>query len=132
MTSSISTFVRKLLVACTWLGLLVLACRGDGDTDDGGEDLELRDGDPPPGLVAQVNGLRAQGTPLSPSEDVGTLPGGGHVGPTGQAGYSIPLDLPPGAGGLAPTLSLEYSSGGGNGLFGLGWTLTGFSSIDRC
>jgi RHS repeat-associated protein len=133
MSSSLSLCVRRVLVAFTWVGILVMACRGEPDTND--EETaaeEFRGGTPPPGLDAEVEGLRLQGITLTPSNVVGTLPGGGQIGPTGQAGYSIPLELPPGAGGLVPSMSLSYSSGGGNGLFGLGWSLNGFSSIDRC
>jgi hypothetical protein len=36
---------------------------------------------------------------------------------------SIPLPLPPGRGGFGPTLALQYSSGGGNGPYGIGWSL---------
>ncbi|MFQ5856892.1 MAG: toxin TcdB middle/N-terminal domain-containing protein [Anaerolineae bacterium] len=42
---------------------------------------------------------------------------------TGTASYSIPLKLPPGAGGHAPSIALVYNSGWGNGPFGLGWRL---------
>lgn len=40
----------------------------------------------------------------------------------GTASFSIPLPVAP-ARGAAPALSLSYSSGGGNGPFGLGWEL---------
>ena len=33
------------------------------------------------------------------------------------------LDVPPGRLGLAPKLTLSYSTGTGNGAFGLGWSL---------
>ena len=35
----------------------------------------------------------------------------------------MPIPLPPGRGALTPALTLAYSSGNGNGPFGLGWTL---------
>src|SRR5690606_953902 len=40
------------------------------------------------------------------------------------ASYSISLAVSPGRDGRAPALSLAYSSGGGNGPFGLGWSLS--------
>lgn len=42
---------------------------------------------------------------------------------TGTGVHSIPIVLSPGRSGFGPTLTLEYSSGSGNGLFGLGWHL---------
>jgi RHS repeat-associated protein len=42
---------------------------------------------------------------------------------TGTANLRLPLDLPPGRNNLTPALALHYSSGYGNGAFGLGWAL---------
>jgi RHS repeat-associated protein len=47
----------------------------------------------------------------------------------GTASFSIPLPLSP-ARGNSPTLSLSYSSGAGNSVFGLGWNLS-LASIKR-
>ena len=47
---------------------------------------------------------------------------------SGSARESIPIALPPGTGGLTPSLSLSYDSGFGNGPLGIGWSL-GLSSI---
>jgi hypothetical protein len=49
----------------------------------------------------------------------------------GGATYSIPLRVPDGAGGLQPQLALQYG-GSGNGSVGVGWALTGLSSIGPC
>ncbi len=42
---------------------------------------------------------------------------------TGTGSLRIPLSLTPGRNGFGPSLSLEYSSGTGNGFFGMGWQL---------
>ena len=42
---------------------------------------------------------------------------------SGTGNHSIPLAMSPGRNGFGPKLSLEYSSGNGNGIFGLGWQL---------
>lgn len=42
---------------------------------------------------------------------------------SGTSSYRIPLRVPPGRAGFAPELRLTYSSGRGNGPFGLGWSL---------
>ncbi|MCC6995523.1 MAG: VCBS repeat-containing protein [Deltaproteobacteria bacterium] len=43
---------------------------------------------------------------------------------SGTGNFSVPLWTPPGRSGLTPSLSLQYSSGAGNGNFGLGWSLS--------
>ncbi|HEX3028224.1 MAG TPA: SpvB/TcaC N-terminal domain-containing protein [Clostridia bacterium] len=42
---------------------------------------------------------------------------------TGTGHFIIPISVPQGRNDLSPQLQLEYSSGGGNGVFGLGWNL---------
>ncbi|HVP30214.1 MAG TPA: toxin TcdB middle/N-terminal domain-containing protein [Myxococcota bacterium] len=49
----------------------------------------------------------------------------------GAAGYTLPLELPPGTGGLTPSLALHYSSAArGDSWVGAGWSL-GLPSIAR-
>ncbi|KAA2238584.1 hypothetical protein F0L74_20385 [Chitinophaga agrisoli] len=48
---------------------------------------------------------------------------------TGSGAFSIPFPLPD-ARGFSPTINLTYSSGAGNGLFGLGFSLS-FDSVVR-
>jgi RHS repeat-associated protein len=43
---------------------------------------------------------------------------------TGTGNFSIPLAVPVGRRGLQPTLTLEYSTGSGNGMYGLGWSMS--------
>jgi hypothetical protein len=66
------------------------------------------------------------------TQSVMAIPGQFSVGASGAANYAIPLMLPPGVAGVAPVVSLVYSSQGGNGQLGAGWGLAGLSSITRC
>ena len=43
---------------------------------------------------------------------------------TGTGNFTIPITVPPGRHGFQPDLKLVYSTGHGNGLFGLGWTMS--------
>ncbi|WP_315804678.1 MULTISPECIES: FG-GAP-like repeat-containing protein [unclassified Bradyrhizobium] len=61
-----------------------------------------------------------------------TLPGQFSVGQMGAATYSLPIAIPPGSAGMVPSLTLDYSSQGGNGVLGVGWSLGGLPSIGRC
>ncbi len=61
----------------------------------------------------------------------GTAGGEGGVNSImGAFAYSYPLQVPPGRGGLAPSLALNYSSFNGNGWLGTGWSLS-VGSIER-
>lgn len=62
----------------------------------------------------------------------GATVGSFNVNSRGQVEYSIPLAVPPGRAGMTPQLALSYSSGGGDGLLGLGWSISGLSMISRC
>ena len=70
-------------------------------------------------------------TILGQHQAVGALKGSLSVGGDGSASYSVPIDVPKGTGGMEPKLSLNYSSNGGNGIMGLGWSLGGLQSITR-
>ncbi len=43
---------------------------------------------------------------------------------SGTATYRVPLSLPPGRAGFAPSLALSYNGGSGNGPVGIGWRLS--------
>jgi RHS repeat-associated protein len=54
------------------------------------------------------------------------------VSSSGAATYSIPIWAPPGPQGMQPQIALTYSSQQGNGYVGVGWGVSGLSSIYRC
>jgi RHS repeat-associated protein len=55
-----------------------------------------------------------------------------NVRADGTAAYAVPIEEPPGTAGMAPQLAFTYSSGGGDGILGIGWSLTGLPSVTRC
>lgn len=48
----------------------------------------------------------------------------------GEFEETIPIEVPK-FHGIEPAIALSYSSTGGNGFVGVGWTLSGFSKIER-
>ncbi len=70
--------------------------------------------------------------PDSTSDRVGAIAGSFRVDESGAATYSIPLFTPPGTAGVVPQVALAYSSQGGDGPLGRGWSISGLSSITRC
>ena len=70
--------------------------------------------------------------PLAKAAEVpGSLPGSASVQSSGAASYNIPLQAVPGTGGVEPKLSLDYNNQTPNGILGIGWTLSGLSTIYR-
>lgn len=65
------------------------------------------------------------------SYPVAATPVSADVSPMGASTFSIPIETPPGAGGMSPRLSISYSSMTGNGLAGLGCGIQGLSAITR-
>ena len=61
-----------------------------------------------------------------------SLPGTFDVSASGAATYDIAIAVPPGTAGMVPSLKFSYSSQNGNGILGVGWSLSGLLSITRC
>lgn len=74
------------------------------------------------------NRLNSPSQIISLPQGAGSLQGPGETfSPdlfTGTGNFTIPLTTPEGRNGLHPALSLLYSTGTGNGPFGLGWRLS--------
>jgi RHS repeat-associated protein len=62
----------------------------------------------------------------------GRTTGSFAVSPTGAATYTIPIWAPPGPHGMQPNIALTYNSQQGNSYVGVGWGISGLSSIYRC
>src|SRR6266571_1112918 len=70
--------------------------------------------------------------PSAPAQGwVGTIPGTPST-EGGAATYRVPIEVPPGRGGMQPDVALTYSSRSGNGIAGVGWSVSGMRSIYRC
>ncbi|TQV70787.1 hypothetical protein FKG94_20905 [Exilibacterium tricleocarpae] len=82
---------------------------------------------PVPAAVPSVDQALIDG-----SDDVGAIAGQFRVDESGSATYTIPIATLAGTAGVAPQISLNYSSQTGNGLLGKGWSLGGLSAITRC
>lgn len=63
---------------------------------------------------------------------IGALGGELSVDHNGSFRYSIPIEVPPGRHGMAPNLSVQYTSSAGTSSVGLGFSVSGLSSIRRC
>jgi len=89
---------------------------------------------PPPGAIASEPTPIVKPVPTADhdSEKVGALGAQFRVNETGNATYSIPLWVAPGAAGTQPKLTLAYNSGSGDGTLGVGWSLEATSAITRC
>lgn len=66
------------------------------------------------------------------SDAVGATQGMFRVDESGSGTYAIPIYTPPGTAGVVPKLALTYSSQGGVGPLGKGWSIGGTSTISRC
>ncbi len=62
---------------------------------------------------------------------VGKTEGNLDVTLTGSAIFNVPIKVPEGVNGTVPVVSLQYNSQSGNGIVGLGWSISGVSSISR-
>jgi RHS repeat-associated protein len=62
----------------------------------------------------------------------GTLAGQFDVSEHGVASYRLPISIPVGVNGLAPEVGLSYQSAGGDGAYGMGWSMDLPPLIRKC
>ncbi|MEI6052812.1 MAG: SpvB/TcaC N-terminal domain-containing protein, partial [Opitutaceae bacterium] len=70
-------------------------------------------------------------TTIDKTKAVGQIPISSSVSPSGAKCYNVPIEIVPGRQGFQPNISLSYNSQAGNGLVGIGWSISGLSSIER-
>jgi RHS repeat-associated protein len=68
---------------------------------------------------------------INPNLELGTTEGIGNVSPIGAFSYQFPLFCSPGMAGIQPNLAVTYNSNGSVTNMGLGFNLSGISSISR-
>ncbi|MCI5065507.1 hypothetical protein MRY87_07270 [bacterium] len=85
-----------------------------------------------PAGVEQISAPRPDPLPPISGTASGYLPGEFSVNEIGGAVYELPIAMVPGTNGVKPKISLVYGSRGGSTIAGLGWSLSGLSSITRC
>lgn len=71
-------------------------------------------------------------TAALPTTIIGSSAGSFNVDESGSATYGVNFSLPAGVAGVQPSVSLSYSSQGGNSVAGIGWSLNAGAAITRC
>lgn len=82
------------------------------------------------GIVVMI--IAGLATSYTARAAVGRTSGSFAVSSGGAASYTIPIWSPPGPHGVQPHIALTYNSHLGPGYLGVGWRVSGLSSIYRC
>jgi len=110
----------------------VVACNGNDACSNSSSILNIvvdrPNTEPAPDPTDQTTSVSAD----SASDKVGTTSGVFDIDESGNGNYSLPIFAPTGLGGMTPQLALGYNSASGNGIAGVGWNISGASSITRC
>ncbi|WP_395373634.1 RHS repeat-associated core domain-containing protein [Marinicella sp. W31] len=110
--------------------LQIKACNGDPNCDPNFNPDSIGEFTPTSEPMSPDQAVADMHT-ITHIEGSGPIPGGGSVS-GGSATYNIPMVVPPGRNGMSPGLSVNYSSRGGNGIMGVGWSVSMGSNISRC
>ncbi|MDI1476385.1 FG-GAP-like repeat-containing protein [Polyangium sp. y55x31] len=94
-------------------------------------DVEIDEGDVVDEAADAVTAT-ASVTTTATTVPIGSTPGTFSVDSRGGASYTIPIVVPPGAAGVEPKLSIDYSSWGDSGPLGMHFALSGLGSVTRC
>ncbi len=62
----------------------------------------------------------------------GTIPASFAITDSGDAALTMPIAVPPGRTGVEPSIAISYNSSAGNEVLGMGFAISGGSSITRC
>ena len=68
---------------------------------------------------------------IDKTKAVGEIPITSALSPSGAILYNVPVEVSPGVLGIQPQLSIAYNNQAGNGIMGVGWNISGLSSINR-
>ncbi len=82
--------------------------------------------------IPQHSSLRISPPLTSRTTIAGTIPVSFSITDLGDAALTIPIAAPPGRAGVEPALAISYNSSSGDGLLGVGFSLSGPSAITRC
>lgn len=127
---------NRILTSLIAFSLLFASC-GGGDVSIHLEypSFPSAGADGPSGNDALSSSTNFSQKPFDPDQKADPLDGAAFVAPPqinnyGAVSFSYPLDIPAGRGGVEPQIGLSYSSSGGDGWLGIGWSL-GMGAITR-
>lgn len=131
-----SSFRKQVMLSGSMVALVVLASRDVPATSPmpvrAIVEAALAATDPPMKPKLPAGTIPVSLPPILAADSIGYLPASSGVASDGAFTVSIPLDVPAGRAGMQPNLALTYSSNGGNGPLGVGWSVSGASEIARC
>ena len=81
--------------------------------------------------IQKSNSYVPNSVTIDKTKAVGDIPIQSGISSTGAVTYTVPIEVYPGIHGMQPQLSIAYNSMASNGLLGIGWNISGLSSIVR-
>jgi hypothetical protein len=124
-------FDNKVAPFAVLASFIVFAVVGCTSTETAQQVAQPVEGSDSAALLDIVGDTPVEHLPVPAPDVVGALAGDASV-QGGAAAYVIAIEVPPGRRGVQPRISLRYDSRAGNGIAGVGWSLSAESSIYRC